>query len=400
MKVSQRGQVPPFEVMQIVQEVAHLRAAGRDVISLCVGEPGGGAPAAVNQLAAQLHTQNADFGYTPTAGLTEIRDALSAHYLERYSVQIPARNFVMTTGSSGAFQLAFLAAFDAGDVVALARPGYPAYANILGALGLKIVDLPTGEAERFQPTVQILEQALVEHGKLDGLVIASPNNPTGAMFSADELQELCSWCQAHGVRLISDEIYHGIEFAPERRGHTSWEFSRSSMVVSSFSKYWGMTGWRLGWMIVPDDMVSVVDALASNLALCAPAPAQRAALAAFEPSSIAEAEQRVAEFARTRELVLANFSKLGIAQAAPADGAFYLYGRLSERVLERFGTASEYCAQVLEHAHVALTPGGDFDPFKGHVFIRLSFAAGYERVAEALDRVEEFLHQVLPKTAS
>ncbi|MFJ2618545.1 pyridoxal phosphate-dependent aminotransferase [Glutamicibacter sp. NPDC087344] len=400
MKVSQRGQVPPFEVMQIVQEVAHLRAAGRDVISLCVGEPGGGAPAAVNQLAAQLHTQNADFGYTPTAGLTEIRDALSAHYLERYSVQIPARNFVMTTGSSGAFQLAFLAAFDAGDVVALARPGYPAYANILGALGLKIVDLPTGEAERFQPTVQILEQALVEHGKLDGLVIASPNNPTGAMFSADELQELCSWCQAHGVRLISDEIYHGIEFAPERRGHTSWEFSRSSMVVSSFSKYWGMTGWRLGWMIVPDDMVSVVDALASNLALCAPAPAQRAALAAFEPSSIAEAEQRVAEFARTRELVLANFSKLGIAQAAPADGAFYLYGRLSERVLERFGTASEYCAQVLEHAHVALTPGGDFDPFKGHVFIRLSFAAGYERVAEALDRVEEFLHQVLPETAS
>lgn len=395
MKVSKRGEVPPFEVMQIVEEVAHLRAAGRDVISLCVGEPGGGAPAAVNELAAQLHAQNADFGYTPTAGLAETREALAAHYLARYGVQIPARNFVMTTGSSGAFQLAFLAAFDAGDVVALARPGYPAYANILGALGLQVVDLPTGEAERFQPTVQLLEQALAEHGRLDGLVIASPNNPTGTMFSAEELEELCSWCDAHGVRLVSDEIYHGIEFVPERKGRTSWEFSGSSIVVSSFSKYWGMTGWRLGWMIVPDDMLAAVDALASNLALCAPAPAQRAVIAAFEPSSLAEAEQRVAEFAKTRDLVLANYRKLGIEQAAPADGAFYLYGRLSERVLDRFGTAGEYCQQVLEHAQVALTPGGDFDPFEGHLFIRLSFAAGYERVAEALERVEAFLRQTL-----
>ncbi|WP_404287359.1 pyridoxal phosphate-dependent aminotransferase [Glutamicibacter arilaitensis] len=393
MKVSARGQVPPFEVMQIVDSVTTMRAAGHDVISLCVGEPGGGAPAAVNELASKLHAEQADFGYTSTIGLAATRQALADHYRQTYGVEIPATNFVMTAGSSGAFQLAFLAAFDQGDIVALARPGYPAYANILQALGLQVVDLPTGPDERFQPTVELLEAAKAQHGRLDGLVIASPNNPTGTMFSAEELERLASWCEANGVRLISDEIYHGIEFVPDRRGHTSWEYSKTSIVVSSFSKYWGMTGWRLGWMVVPDDMVSVVDGLASNLALCAPAPAQRAVLAAFEPASLEEAESRVTEFARTRELVLGSLDKLGISQAAPADGAFYLYGKLTPRVLEKFGSASGFCAAVLEQAHVALTPGGDFDPFEGHLFIRLSFAAGYHRVAEALDRVDAFLQR-------
>lgn len=395
MQASQRSKVAPFEVMQIVDQVATMRTAGYDVISLCVGEPGGGAPAAVNELAATLHAQHADFGYTSTAGLLDTRQALAKHYFDTYGVQIPAENFVMTTGSSGAFQLSFLAAFDAGDVVALARPGYPAYANILRALGLEVVDLPTGAAQRFQPTVQLLEEAKKEHGRLDGLVVASPNNPTGTMFSADELSELAAWCEANEVRLISDEIYHGIEFVEDRKGHTSWEYSRSSIVVSSFSKYWGMTGWRLGWMIVPDDLVPTVDALASNLALCAPAPAQRAVVAAFEQQSLDEANERVAEFARTRAHVLENFSSLGISEAAPADGAFYLYGRLAPEVLDHFGSASEFCQAVLEHAHVALTPGGDFDPFEGHLFIRLSFAAGFERVAEALERVAAFLRQSL-----
>lgn len=395
MQVSQRAKVAPFEVMQIVEQVARMRQAGHDVISLCVGEPGGGAPAAVNQLAAQLHGEQADFGYTSTAGLAETRQALAEHYHRRYGVQIPAKNFVMTTGSSGAFQLAFLAAFDAGDVVALARPGYPAYANILRALGLAVVDVATTAEQRFQPTIANLEQVLAEHGRLDGLVVASPNNPTGTMFSAQELQELAQWCQAHGVRLISDEIYHGIEFDPQRQGHTSWEFSQTSIVVSSFSKYWGMTGWRLGWMIVPDDLLGAVDALASNLALCAPAPAQRAAVAAFTPQSLEEADARVKEFARTRELVLGSLDKLGIEQAAPADGAFYLYGKLAAEVLDHFGSATGFCQEVLENAHVALTPGGDFDPFDGHLFIRLSFAAGYERVAEAVERVDAFLRRSL-----
>ncbi|WP_313810767.1 aminotransferase class I/II-fold pyridoxal phosphate-dependent enzyme [Glutamicibacter sp.] len=396
MKVSQRGQVPPFEVMQIVEEVARLRAAGHDVISLCVGEPGGGAPSAVNELASRLHGEDADFGYTATAGLQATREALAAHYSRTYGVEVPAKNFVMTTGSSGAFQLAFLAAFDAGDKVALARPGYPAYANILGALGLEVIDIPTGPAQRFQPSVELLEQAWAEHGRFEGLIIASPNNPTGTMFSARELEELSSWCVKHQVRMISDEIYHGIEFVPDRRGHTSWEFTDSSIVVSSFSKYWGMTGWRLGWMIVPDQLLPTVDALASNLALCAPAPAQRAVIAAFEPQSIAEAQRRVEEFARTRELVLAHLDKLGIEQAAPADGAFYLYGKLSEPLLEHFGSAGQFCRAVLDTAFVALTPGGDFDPFEGQHFIRLSFAAGYDRVAQALDRVDTVIRRSLP----
>lgn len=391
MKVARRAQVPGFEVMTIVERVAAMRAEGQDVISLCVGEPGGGAPGAVNELAATLHGQHAEFGYTPTRGLTATRLALAGHYQHRYGVTPQLENIVMTTGSSGAFQLAFLAAFDAGDVVALARPGYPAYANILAALGLEVVDLPTGAAERYQPTIELLEAAQAKHGRLDGLVIASPNNPTGTMLSEVELQNLAQWCERHGVRLISDEIYHGIEFDPARPASTVLQHSASAIVVSSFSKYWGMTGWRLGWMLVPDDLVEAVDALASSLALCAPAPAQRAVLAAFDESSYAEARARVADFARTRTLVLESLEKLGISEAAPADGAFYLYGRLNDRVLQRFGSAAVFCTQVLAEAGVALTPGGDFDPFEGHHFIRLSFAAGYGQVQRALERVNEFL---------
>ncbi|MCW4465503.1 aminotransferase class I/II-fold pyridoxal phosphate-dependent enzyme [Glutamicibacter sp. MNS18] len=396
MKVARRAQVPGFEVMTIVEQVSAMRAEGQDVISLCVGEPGGGAPRAVNELAATLHAQGTEFGYTPTRGLTSTRLALAGHYQHRYGVTPKVENIVMTTGSSGAFQLAFLAAFDTGDVVALARPGYPAYANILGALGLQVVDLPTGAAERFQPTIELLERAREEHGRLDGLVIASPNNPTGTMLSEEELRTLANWCDANGVRLISDEIYHGIEFDDSRRAATAVKYSSSAIVVSSFSKYWGMTGWRLGWMLVPDDLVDAVDALASNLALCAPATAQQAVLAAFDESSYTEARSRVGEFSRTRELVLGSLDKLGICEAAPADGAFYLYGRLADSLLQRFGSASGYCTQVLAEAGVALTPGGDFDPFEGHHFIRLSFAAGYDRVAEALDRVEAFLGTHLP----
>ena len=282
--------------MQIVEQVGHLQAAGHNVISLCVGEPGGGAPDAVNHLAAQLHGQNADFGYTPTAGLPATRATLAQHYARRYGIEIDPKNIMMTTGSSGAFQLAFLAAFDAGDVVVLPRPGYPAYANILKALGITVLDLATTVEDRYQPTVAALNAALTRHGRIDGLVIASPNNPTGTMFSPEELAELSAWCHEHDVRLISDEIYHGIEFNESHRGHTAWEFSRQAIVVSSFSKYWGMTGWRLGWMLVPDELVDVVDALASNLALCAPAPAQKAVVAAFEPESIQQANERVAEF--------------------------------------------------------------------------------------------------------
>ncbi|MDR4534321.1 aminotransferase class I/II-fold pyridoxal phosphate-dependent enzyme [Glutamicibacter sp. PS] len=391
LKVSARGAVAPFEVMDIVDRVSTLRAQGIDVISLCVGEPGGGAPAAVNAAAAKLHAEGADFGYTPTRGLPETRAALAEHYARQYSVQLPAENIVMTTGSSGAFQLAFLAAFDPGDVVALARPGYPAYANILSALGLQVVDLATGEEQRFQPTVASLEAALAEHSRLDGLVIASPANPTGTMLSGAELAELAHWCQRHGVRLISDEIYHGIEFDPQRPAHTAWEYSRESLVVSSFSKFWGMTGWRLGWMLVPDDLICAVDALASNLALCAPAPAQRAVLHAFSPASMAEARERVTEFAASRELVMQNLARLGFDSAAPADGAFYLYGRLAPRVLERFASASAYCRAVLDEARVALTPGNDFDPATGDRYVRLSFAAGPTAIAQAIERIDGFL---------
>src|SRR5690606_18443609 len=239
--------------------------------------------------------------------------------------------------------LGFLAAFDVGDRVALARPGYPAYRNILGALGCEVVEIDCGPAERFQPTPAALD-AVQADGPLAGLVLASPANPTGTMVSRSELTALSDWCRTHGVRLVSDEIYHGITYpddpsAPDARGVCAWQAEAdggdaepSAVVVSSFSKYWGMTGWRLGWALVPDDLRGAVDALAGNVALCPPAPAQAASVAAFSEDSYAEADARVAEFAATRALLLDQLDRLGWGTVAPADGAFYLYADLADKL--------------------------------------------------------------------
>ncbi|WP_269939491.1 aminotransferase class I/II-fold pyridoxal phosphate-dependent enzyme [Arthrobacter sp. HY1533] len=393
LTVAGRSHVEPFAVMDILQRVSDLRAAGRDVISLCAGEPGGGAPRAVSARAAELHTSGAALGYTPPLGTTELRQAIAGHYKRWYGIEVPAENVAVTTGSSGAFMLVFLAAFNPGDRVALARPGYPAYKNILTALGIEVVEVDAGADTRFQPTPALLEEAVAEHGPLAGLVLASPANPTGTMVTRAELAALISWCAENGVRLVSDEIYHGITFpAPggtDPRGVCAWELERTGVVVSSFSKYWGMTGWRLGWAIVPEDLLPGVAALAGNVALCPPAPAQMAALEAFTEESYAEADASVAEFARTRALVLEKVPALGWLDAAPADGAFYFYAKLGP-ALAGYADSREYCAALLEREAVALVPGPDFDSAGGHATVRLSFAAGYDAVREALVRIERF----------
>ncbi|MGO4384013.1 aminotransferase class I/II-fold pyridoxal phosphate-dependent enzyme [Specibacter sp. RAF43] len=398
LTVAARAQVPPFAVMDILRRVAELRAQGRDVISLCAGEPGGGAPSEVSAAAAALHAGGTPLTYTPALGTAELRGAIAGHYRRWYGLDIPARNVAVTTGSSGAFLLTFLSAFNAGDRVALARPGYPAYKNILRALGIEVVEVDCGSDTRFQPTPAQLDAAVREHGPLAGLVLASPANPTGTMVSRTELAALARWCAKNSVRLVSDEIYHGITYpGPDADGHgpadpqgvCAWELDPAAVVISSFSKYWGMTGWRLGWAIVPDDLIGAVDALAGNVALCPPAPAQLAAMAAFTEASYAEAERSVADFARTREYLLANVGRLGWGGVAPADGAFYLYADLGP-ALDGFADSAAYCSTLLETAGVAVVPGLDFDAAGGRSTVRLSFAAGFDAVRAGLERIIDF----------
>ncbi|MFF5792301.1 pyridoxal phosphate-dependent aminotransferase [Paeniglutamicibacter sp. NPDC012692] len=393
LKVAGRAKVPAFEVMSILDRVSALRAAGRDVVSLCAGEPGDGAPSAVSKRAAEIHLAGTPMTYTPALGILELREAIAGHYKHWYNIEVPAANVAITTGSSGAFMLLFLAAFNAGDKVALARPGYPAYANILRTLGIEVVELAAGPESRYQPSIELLEAAWEEHGNLDGLVLASPANPTGTMVSGTELAELAAWCRERGVRLISDEIYHGIDYpepgAQARRSVSAWEVDTDTVVISSFSKYWGMTGWRLGWALVPEDLIATVDALAGNVALCPPAPAQYAALAAFGEESYREAEARVAEFSRARTALLEALPRLGWGECAPADGAFYLYADLGDK-LGSFGNSSEYCAALLEAEGVAIVPGTDFDKVGGGRRVRLSFAAGLGPVTEAIERIVRF----------
>ena len=381
---SSRSAVPPFEVMTVLDRVATLRAAGRDVISLCAGEPAGGAPSAVNAEAARLHAEGRPFGYTPALGIRPLREALSGHYRRWYGVELDPARVAVTTGSSGGFLLAFLAAFEPGDRVALARPGYPAYRNILRALGCEVVELATDGTTRFQPTVELLEQL---DEPVQGLIVASPANPTGTVLSRDELAGLAEWCQRNGVQLVSDEIYHGLSYTGQL--HTAWEFSREAIVVNSFSKYWCMTGWRLGWMLVPERLRRAVDTLTGNFTLCPPALSQHAALAAFTPEAYAEVAEHVARYRENRELLLRGLAELGITRVAPADGAFYVWADISEFTDD----SAEFCQRLLAETGLAMVPGGDFDPVEGHRFVRMSFAGSSSDMQEAVSRLGKFLQR-------
>ncbi|MBT0993416.1 aminotransferase class I/II-fold pyridoxal phosphate-dependent enzyme [Cellulomonas sp. DKR-3] len=390
MKVAARAHVPPFAVMEILAAANARRAAGERVLNLCAGEPATGASEAVRRRAAELLTSG-DLGYTEALGAPRLRAAIAAHYREWYGVEVDPARVAVTTGSSGGFVLTFLAAFDVGDRVALARPGYPAYTNILAALGCEVVELAAGPGTRFQPTVAMLEEAHAA-APLEGLVVASPANPTGTMIDAAELAALADWCGAHGVRLVSDEIYHGITYTAAEVATAARYLGSGAVVVNSFSKYWAMTGWRLGWLVLPEDLAGPVDALAGNVALCPPALAQHAGLAAFSSEGMAAARENVERYAAARALLLERLPELGWTDVAPADGAFYLYGDVSASGLD----SVTWCARLLDEAGVALTPGTDFDPVDGHRYVRLSFASSVEVVAEAVDRVVAWQRTLRP----
>ncbi|WP_036527288.1 pyridoxal phosphate-dependent aminotransferase [Nocardia sp. CNY236] len=368
--------------MDVWKAAAERARTHGDVLILAAGQPSTPAPRPVLR-AIKTAVESELLGYTETFGILALRELIAEHHREKYGYRVDPDDVVVTTGSSGAFSLIFLAAFDPGDTVVVARPGYPAYRNSLTALGCRVVELDCGPQTRFQPTVGMLE-ALPQPPA--GVVVASPANPTGTMIAPAELAALARWCAQHGTLLISDEIYHGITYDNSRTDSTTssaWETSRESVVIGSLSKYFSMTGWRLGWMLVPSELRPALQRLASNLTVCPPAVSQHAALHAFGAEAAAELDGHVRRYAVNRQLLLEGLPTLGITDLAPADGAFYVYADIGHLTDD----SRAWCADVLEHTGVALAPGVDFDTVDGHHTVRISFAGATSDIEAALSRL-------------
>lgn len=378
MKTALRAGIPPFYVMDVWLAAAERRRTHGDLVNLSAGQPSVGAPEPVRAAAAAALQAN-QLGYTVALGIPELREVIAQSYSDKYALAVGPDDVVITTGSSGGFLLSFLACFDAGDRVAVTSPGYPCYRNILSALGCDVVDLPCGPDTRYQPTAAML----AEIGPLDGVVVASPANPTGTVIPPGELAAIASWCTDAGVRLISDEVYHGLVYPGAPQTGCAWTTSRDAVVVNSFSKYFAMTGWRLGWLLVPKSLRRAVDRLTGNFTICPPALSQVAAVAAFTPESVAEADGHLRHYGANRDLLLNGLRAIGIDRLAPTDGAFYVYANVSEFT----GDSLSFCEKLLADTGVAIAPGIDFDTARGGSYVRLSFAGPTSDVEEAVARI-------------
>jgi aspartate/methionine/tyrosine aminotransferase len=376
MRHSTRGDVDPFIVMDVMEAARKAEASGRHIIHMEVGQPGTGAPAGARAvLTAQL---SEPLGYTVGLGLPALRARIAQHYGETYGIDLDPARVVITSGASGAFLLAFAALFDNGERVGLGLPCYPSYRQILKAVGLKAVEMPTTAQGRYQP-----QPRDVAAHNLDGLIVASPANPTGTMLTKAELQALADACAAKGAAFISDEIYHGISY--EKETVTALSVTDDVYVVNSFSKYFSMTGWRVGWMVVPEDHVRRVERLAQNMFICAPHASQALALASFDCKE--ELDAHLAVYAANRDIMIEGLTKAGLGKFAPPDGAFYVYVDVSDYTDD----ALAFSAEILEKAGVALTPGLDFDPVDGHKWLRLSYARSTADIAEGVARLQAFM---------
>lgn len=375
LKIAKRGVVPPFIVMDVMRAAAKRAETHGDVLHLEVGQPSSGAPKGAIE-AAKRAMDREPLGYTLALGIDPLRERIAKHYSDDYGIKVSPERVVVTTGSSGAFLLAFLTAFEAGDRVGVAAPSYPAYRNILTALGVEPVLIPVGPESHFQTTLAVLKE---KARGLDGLILASPSNPTGSMLESPALQAVADWCFEQGIRLISDEIYHGVTYgvaaasAADRKG---------AIVVNSFSKYYAMTGWRLGWLVLPEDMIRAVECLAQNLFIAPPSVSQHAALAAFDCRE--ELDANVARYARNRDILLNELPAAGFKEMAPADGAFYIYSHIAHWTDDSL----DFCRRMLAETGVAATPGVDFDPLDGRHSMRFSFAGSTEDMIEAAKRLK------------
>lgn len=369
--------------MDVWLAAAERQRTHGDLVNLSAGQPSAGAPTAVREAAVAALNRN-ELGYSVALGIPELRAAIADSYQQRHALSVDPDDVVVTTGSSGGFLLTFLACFDPGDRVAIASPGYPCYRNILTALGCEVIELPCGPETRFQPTLQMLEAL---DPPVSGVIVASPANPTGTVIPPEELAAIASWCEASGVRLISDEVYHGLVYPGAPATSCAWETSRESVVVNSFSKYFAMTGWRLGWLLVPQELKRAVDRLTGNFTICPPVLPQLAAVSAFTPESIAEAEALLDIYAANRTLLLDGLRAIGIDRLAPADGAFYVYADVSHLTTDSLA----FCSKLLDETGVAIAPGVDFDTVRGGAFVRLSFAGPTSDLEEALRRIGAWL---------
>ena len=376
---SRRGAaVSPFLVMDVMNQAAEREAAGDDVLHLEVGQPGTAAPKGARE-AAKHAIDTEVLGYTLSLGIAPLRERLAQHYRQWYGLNLPPERFGVTTGSSGAFLLSFLAAFEPGDRVLLTDPSYPCYRNILTSLGIEVVRIPAGPDTRYQIDAGMLDDV----PNLAGVVAASPSNPTGSLLPDRSLKALAEACDARGIRLISDEIYHGLIY--DGTAACAASYSDSAIVINSFSKYFSMTGWRIGWMTIPDDLQQSIERLASNYFISPPGVSQVAALAAMDCT--AELEANKAVYAANRELLLKRLPEIGIGKLAPADGAFYIYADIADLTNDSTG----FCRRMLEETGVAVTSGLDFDPDRGNSTIRMSYCGETEMIAEAMDRMGDWL---------
>jgi aspartate/methionine/tyrosine aminotransferase len=378
---SKRSNVPPFMVMDVMAAAALLEAKGARVVHMEVGQPAAPAPATAIA-AAQAALAHGRIGYTETLGIPSLRARIARHYADTYDLALDPARVVVTTGSSGGFILAFLALFEPGDRVALANPGYPPYRHILSALGCEPVLIETSAETRWALSAKALIAAH-RQAPLAGVVVASPANPTGTMMDADTLSRLIAVAEAEGIRVISDEIYHGLDYAFS--AETAANLSERALVINSFSKYFCMTGWRVGWMVVPESLVRAVDRLQGNLAISVPTLAQVAAEAAFDGKAEMEAVKHGYE--GNRRILMAGLPKAGLDKFLPVDGAFYLYADIS-----RFSDDSlDFAKRMLNEAHVAATPGIDFDPLNGRHFLRFCYAGSTPEMHEAVERIGKWL---------
>jgi aspartate/methionine/tyrosine aminotransferase len=378
---SSRSAVEPFLAMDVMSSAARLEAEGRTIVHMEVGQPGNPAPEPVLRLAREV-LQDGRLGYTEAIGIRPLRERIAQHYRDSYSIEVPVERIMITTGSSGGFSLTFIGAFDPGARIALASPGYPAYRNILAALGLQAVDIPIGPNSDWVLTAELIA---AEHAreKLDGVLIASPANPTGTMASADQLRDICEFCGRSGIRLISDEIYHGLTYVEP--AETALRFHDEAIVINSFSKYYCMTGWRVGWMVLPENMVRPLERLAQSLFISVPELSQRAAVGAFDATDELEAVK--AGYALNRDFLLQHMPRLGFDEILPVDGAFYIYASVAPFTND----SMDFARRMLEEAGVAATPGLDFDRERGNRYMRFSFAGTHEAMRQGIERLEGWL---------
>ncbi|WP_375227562.1 pyridoxal phosphate-dependent aminotransferase [Roseobacter sp. S98] len=379
MRVSRRSSVDPFIVMDVMEAARQAEEAGRHIIHMEVGQPGTGAPkAAAEALTAAM--QAGPLGYTVALGLPALRARIARMYGDWYNVDLDPARVVITPGSSGGFLLAFTALFDTGDRVGIGAPGYPSYRQILRALDLVPVDLETAPENRLQPV-----PADFAGQNLAGLMVASPANPTGTMLDRPAMQALVQATAEQGASFISDEIYHGIEY--EAKAVTALEITDDAYVINSFSKYFSMTGWRVGWMVVPEDHVRVVERIAQNMFICAPHASQIAALAAMDATDELEANMEV--YRANRRLMLDGLPAAGFTNIAPPDGAFYVYADVSDLTED----SRAFAAEILREAGVAVTPGLDFDQARGNQTLRFSYARSTADIAQGLERLKTFMQR-------